>query len=76
MRGSVSFVSVAMVWVFFVIIGGTATFSVDSPESLLGGLEILRGGRVGSEIASFFEQQLLKQQNRRHKPAIQSDIKL
>lgn len=61
---------------FFVIIGGTVTFSVDCTDCLLGGVEILRGAGVGSEISSFSEQQLLKQQNRRHKPAEQSGIKL
>jgi hypothetical protein len=34
-----------------------------------------RGGGWGSDIA-FFEQQLLKQQNRRHKPATESEIRL
>lgn len=53
----------------FVMLEGTVTFSVHGGE-FSGGVGFFREGRLGSESEdAFLEQQLLKQQSNRHKPA-------
>lgn len=55
---------------------GTVTFSLDG-LGLFGGVDVFRGGGIVSESEyALLEQQLLKQQNNRHKPAMRAQARL